>query len=91
MDARRPWKESHLFLLRLWIEVDEEGRDKEQWCGRVQHILSGEAHTFRDWLALADLLTGMAQSYVPSRTWDWATTQVRYEQSRGEKEAQDEM
>ena len=50
-------KSSQLFLVRLWTEEDAEG--EPTWCGKVQHVTSGEAHTFRDWSALVALLRTM--------------------------------
>jgi len=50
---------SHLFLIRYWSE--EVGNQKEL-RGRVQHVLSGEAHTFHDWHMLIDLLQEMAEA-----------------------------
>jgi hypothetical protein len=53
---------SHLFLVRLWPKSKEaNGRAEGEWCwcGRVQHVLSGEAHNFRDWPGLIDLLLTM--------------------------------
>jgi hypothetical protein len=48
---------SHLFLVRLWAE--DAGGGDPAWCGKVQHVTSGEAHTFRDWPALVSLLLTM--------------------------------
>jgi hypothetical protein len=50
-------KSSYLFLVRLWAEEDTAGGT--EWCGKVQHVTSGEAHTFRDWAALVALLRTM--------------------------------
>jgi hypothetical protein len=57
---------SQLFLVRLWAE---QGRDdssdsaspnaEKVWRGRVQHIVSGKAHSFHDWSTLVDLLLAM--------------------------------
>ena len=48
---------SHLFLVRLWPEgADSAGHE---WYGRVQHVVSGEAHTFEDWATLIEWLRGM--------------------------------
>jgi hypothetical protein len=46
---------SQLFLVRLW--PDEEGRP--EWCGKVQHVMSGEAMDFRDWPMLIARLQAM--------------------------------
>jgi hypothetical protein len=50
---------SHLFLVRFW---SEQVSDKKEWRGRIQHVLSGEAHTFDDWSVLRDLLQKMAET-----------------------------
>ena len=65
---------SYVFLLRLWPqeaggEAEGEanspavgpavGRAEPSWCGRVQHVMSGEAHNFQDWPGLVDLLLTM--------------------------------
>lgn len=49
---------SHLFLVRMWEEKEGDNEEKE-WHGRVQHIVSGEAHSFRDWPSLVDFLLTM--------------------------------
>lgn len=41
---------SHLFTVRLWRE--DLGDDHVEWRGQVQHVLSGEAHYFREWREL---------------------------------------
>jgi hypothetical protein len=48
---------SYVFLVRLWAEEDTSGAPA--WCGKVQHVTSGEAHTFRDWPALVAQLRAM--------------------------------
>jgi hypothetical protein len=48
---------SCLFTVRLWPE--ELGDGGSEWRGRVQHVLSGEAHYFRDWPALVEALREM--------------------------------
>ena len=48
---------SHLFLVRLWPDGTES--TGHAWYGRVQHVVSGEAHTFEDWAALIESLRGM--------------------------------
>ncbi len=60
---------SQLFLVRLWAEQGrEESSDRvspnaeKAWHGRVQHIVSGEAHSFHDWSTLVDLLLTMLPS-----------------------------
>lgn len=48
---------SHLFLVRLWSESDNEG--DAVWCGKVQQVTKGRANQFRDWPALIDILMSM--------------------------------
>lgn len=45
---------SHLFTVRLWNEVVSE--NCTEWRGKVQHVLSGEMHYFRDWPTLIAFL-----------------------------------
>jgi len=52
--------DSQLFIMRLWQEADAEG--KEQWCGKVQHVLSGQAQKFCGWQNLIELLQLMGVS-----------------------------
>ena len=58
MDSNQD-QHSHLFLVRYW---SEEAGDQKALRGRVQHVLSGEAHTFHDWPTLVDLLLEMADA-----------------------------
>jgi hypothetical protein len=48
---------SHLFLVRLWAESNNEG--DAVWCGKVQHVTKGKANQFKDWPTLIDLLMAM--------------------------------
>jgi hypothetical protein len=50
---------SQFFLVRLWS--DPAGDGKVEWHGRLQHVLSGEAHAFHDWPTLIDLFLAMLQ------------------------------
>ncbi|NCC34617.1 MAG: hypothetical protein EOM24_21760 [Chloroflexia bacterium] len=49
---------SHLFTVRLWNEVVSE--NCTEWRGKVQHVLSGEMHYFRDWPTLITFLSEMS-------------------------------
>jgi hypothetical protein len=73
-------EQSHLFLVRLWLEEQSasegvargsdsvfDGQHAGRLHGRVQHVLRGEAHTFRDWQALVELLTDMSHDDTPER------------------------
>lgn len=55
-------EDTHLFLVRLWSKEAEGDRDQAGWRGKVQHVLSGEAHAFQGWPALIDLLLEMAET-----------------------------
>lgn len=50
-------KHTELFLLRLWTEQESAG--EPQWCGKVQHVVTGEVHIFHTWPMLEDLLLAM--------------------------------
>ncbi len=50
---------SHLFSLRLWQEELDAGQT--EWRGRLQHVLSGDTHHFREWNALIELLLAMLE------------------------------
>lgn len=52
---------SHPFLLRVWKEEGEEG--VIAWCGKLQHIVNGDSHLFRDWATLAALLEADLQAH----------------------------
>ena len=57
MPLERLGAASHLFTVRLWRE--DLGAGQVQWRGQVQHVLSGEAHYFRDWPELETHLMAM--------------------------------
>jgi len=54
MEAGGRRSSSHLFLVRLWAQPDLRGRPN--WRGKLQHIPSGEAHSFEDWTSLVVFL-----------------------------------
>src|SRR5436305_15243472 len=70
---------SQLFLVRLWTEQGSEGsegsheskREGEgsdswiEWCGKLQHVVSGQAQYFRGWPTLIDLLLEMSGTAGP--------------------------
>ena len=47
-------KSSHLFTLRVWSEVEEDGVPR--WRGKLCHVSSGNVRHFRGWAALLPLL-----------------------------------
>jgi hypothetical protein len=49
---------SHLFLLRLW--ADDEDERQGEWSARLQHVFSGETHTFRACPQLVDMLLDLS-------------------------------
>jgi hypothetical protein len=54
MDKGEVQGRSQLFLLRLWPE--DEGDGSGEWSARLQHVFSGETHTFRACPQLVDVL-----------------------------------
>ncbi|HEY0070925.1 MAG TPA: hypothetical protein VGE04_13245 [Chloroflexia bacterium] len=60
--GQRP-ETSHLFLVRLWEgpgdSIGPEGASGGEWKGKVQHVVSGEAHNFEDLPSLLDYLRAM--------------------------------
>src|SRR3954452_24255802 len=54
MKPRQPQDDSQPFLLRVWKEEIEGGGFA--WSGRLQHIVKGDAHLFRSWIGLIELL-----------------------------------
>ena len=57
--------QSESFTIRIWSE--RIGQGKTEWRGRIQHVLSGETHYFRDWNSLIDQVQGMLQPLERSR------------------------
>src|SRR5207247_891843 len=57
--AQSRTRDSHLFLVRLWAE--EDGNGNEEWCGKVQHVLTGKAGHFAN---LGDM-AGLVESLMP--------------------------
>jgi len=56
---------SHLFLVRFWREEAQEVQDQREWRGRVQHVLSGEAHSFGNLSMLLDVLIAVLPAPSP--------------------------
>jgi len=55
---------SQFFLVRLWS--DPAGDGKVEWHGRLQHVLSGEAHSFGNLTMLIDLLLAVLPAASPA-------------------------
>jgi hypothetical protein len=76
MDAtqHKDREHSQLFLVRLWAEEGNEGSESKgsegsggqiKWCGKLQHVVSGQASYFRGWPTLIDLLLEMSGTDAP--------------------------
>ena len=63
MDPGRQQHRSQIFILRLWAE--DLGEGQAEWRGHVQHVISGEAHYFREWPALIAWLATMLPATQP--------------------------
>jgi hypothetical protein len=61
-------EQSHLFTLRLWSEEGTDGHS--EWRGKIQHVMSGEAHYFREWQALVQFLLVMLPGSQPNGQQD---------------------
>jgi hypothetical protein len=51
-------QDSQLFLIRVWSDKGNDG--EVEWHGKLQHVVSGEAHTFHGCPQLIELLLEMA-------------------------------
>ena len=54
MRRNQPDLPSQVFLVRLWVEPQDDGQTA--WHGKVQHLTSSEAHRFGDWASLVAVL-----------------------------------
>ena len=69
MDRNRNKNGSELFLVRLWLHsdrADEGDPGSNAWHGTVQHVLTGKAASFHDWIALTETFLEM----MPAHTGD---------------------
>jgi hypothetical protein len=57
MEPEQFHSRSHLFTVRLWLDLLGDGRT--EWRGKVQHVPSGEARYFRQWQTLLNFLGEM--------------------------------
>jgi hypothetical protein len=69
MDANRPLPRSYLFTVRLWTEPIGNGQVERR--GQVQHVLSGERRSFRDWSALVTYLEAKVQELDGEERPSW--------------------
>ncbi len=58
---------SQLFLLRVWLRESGESKGLEDWHGRVQHAVTGEAHYFHGCSELVRVLRGMIPQAATGR------------------------
>jgi hypothetical protein len=65
MGADKASDNSKLFLIRIWQEGEEGGLSA--WRGRVLHVTSGKASSFREWPELVALLTDVLSSISTER------------------------
>jgi len=54
MEVTKGHSRSHLYLLRLWSE--DESNIPGGWSARIQHVFSGETHTFQACPQIVDVL-----------------------------------
>ncbi|MGA7731975.1 MAG: hypothetical protein WCD37_11985 [Chloroflexia bacterium] len=54
MEVNKEQSRSHLYLLRLWSE--DENNLQGEWSARIQHVFSGETHTFQACPQIVDVL-----------------------------------
>ena len=52
---------SHLFTLRVWLEINENG--DVRWRGKLRHIPTDTTYHFRDWAALVPILLSVLRQY----------------------------
>ena len=66
MPSDQPHPRTHLFTLRLWVELS--GDDQREVRMQVRHVLSGETRYFRAWSeVVAFLLAQMQAAAVENR------------------------
>jgi hypothetical protein len=54
MEVSKEHSRSYLYLLRLWSE--DESDLQGEWSARIQHVFSGETHTFQVCPQVVDVL-----------------------------------
>lgn len=57
MTTNTQTRPTHLFTVRIWLETLGDG--STEWRGKVQHVLTGERHYFRDWATMISHLLSM--------------------------------
>jgi hypothetical protein len=51
---------THLFAVRIWLEPLSE--TQAEWRGKIEYVLTGEWHYFRDWSTLIAHLKAMVSA-----------------------------
>ena len=59
MDNNNDGAETELYLVRIWKATSGARAGARNCNGRVQHVVSGEAHTFRGYVGLAEAIEKM--------------------------------
>lgn len=54
MDKLQGTRRLHLFVLRVWLEEEENG--KSEWRAEIEHIPTREKRYFREWDKLFDFV-----------------------------------
>jgi hypothetical protein len=65
---------SPLFTIRVWQENLGDG--EIAWRGKIQDVISGEVHYFRDWYALVETLQTMLKPYYKDPLQDQGSTRA---------------
>jgi hypothetical protein len=60
MNISKEEDRSQLFLLRVWTE--DETDPQSEWSARLQHVFSGESHTFRACPQLVEVLLRLSDA-----------------------------
>ncbi|MDQ6695103.1 MAG: hypothetical protein M3014_11915 [Chloroflexota bacterium] len=77
MKPRRQLKHTDLFLVRFWTQEVSGMSEEQEWGGKVQRVVDGEAHQFQDWEALVDTLRAMLAATSTGPTGAPDTTEPR--------------
>jgi hypothetical protein len=73
---RKQPSESSLFLVRVWAEEAEDGQDSEghpegaRCHGKVQQVVTREAHSFDGWSELLAWMTEMLRADAGTKPGD---------------------
>ena len=60
MQPDQPHQRTHLFTVRLWVELS--GDDQREVRMQVRHVLSGETRYFRTWPEVVAFLLAQLQA-----------------------------